>query len=137
TLGGGLDPHSIQTWALSNRLAEVVYDHADRDLYELYSTAALSRSSDDLRQFAVTYALWINARLAAAPATDTPDTAALAEAMTWGYGASRAFDAYVKQPDYSDEQIVEDFLPVPDTDNRGNRLAMHPHATSFLNLLAR
>src|SRR5690606_601590 len=33
--------------------------------------------------------------------------------------------------------IVEDFLPVPDTDNRGNRLAMHPHATSFLNLLAR
>ena len=137
TLGGGLDPHSRETWVLSNRLAEAVYDHADRDLYELYSTAALSRSLDDFYRFAVAYALRFNASLAASDANGSPDLTALAEAVKYGYGASMAFDAYRKKPDLSDEQVVEDFLPLPDTDNRGNRLAMHPHATSFLNLLAR
>ena len=137
TLAKGLDPHSVETWALSNRLAEVVYDHADRDLYELYSAAALSRSRADLHRFAVAYALWVNARFTAAQANDAPDVELLAEAMKWGFLTSTAFDTYRKKPDLSDEQVVEDFLPIPDTDNRGNRLAMHPHATSFLNLLAR
>ncbi len=137
TLGGGLDPHSVKTWALANRLAEVVYDHADRGTYELYSSAALSRSTGDLYRFAVAFALRFNASLAAADANHTSDKAALAEAVTYGYGASVAFDAFRKKSDFEDEQIVGDFLPLPDTDSRGNRLAMHSHATSFLNILAR
>jgi hypothetical protein len=57
--------------------------------------------------------------------------------VKYGWAASRWLDDFLKEQSLSSEDVVSDFLPLPDADRRGNRIAVLPHASSLLNLLAR
>lgn len=130
---GVVDTHTPEGLALENRLVETIDRHTTREVFEAYCRACRSRSPGDLYAFMRAFALQYVPLLMRAHATEAPF---VQEVCYFAKLATEAFETLRSEP-YSDEELVEDFLPFPDRNARGEILAMLPHSSAFANLLAR